>query len=231
MNSVRIVSVLPSPSAPAPSPVPCGPVGLAGGLPSPLETDGIAFREIDFGRPMRMRALPRSVSAPRRLPSGKTSSAFLTSASKRSRNSFCGVFRSGSRRAQKSAMNFSASWSEAIFFHSFLSSSVARYAYSGDFSQSLYLSRAARDGNAATVERRSRERAIRFERLMGDSPAFGRGLGSPASGLARLREYTSTREAGFPHFFFGGSVPVTVNVALVSAVFFDTSSVIDTFRS
>ena len=56
-----------------------------------------------------MSALPRSVSAPRFLPIANFSSAIFTSASNRSRNSFWGVLRSGSRRAQKSAMNFSAS--------------------------------------------------------------------------------------------------------------------------
>ncbi len=53
---------------------------------------------------------------------------------------------SGSRRAQKSAMNFSASSSDATFFQSFFSASVVRYWYSGDFSQSLYLSSAAARG-------------------------------------------------------------------------------------
>ena len=124
---------------------------------------------------------------------------FLDEGSKRSRNSFSGVFRSGSRRAQKSATNFSASWSDAIFFHSFFSSSVARYAYSGDLSQSLYLSRAARVGNAAAKERRSRERAEQAVRFMGDFlPVAGAGRGPPPRSR-QPREYTSVHSGqGWP---------------------------------
>ncbi len=111
--------LLPKPSAPV-APV----VGFE--LSSSGREPTIALLAVLFGGPMRIRALPRSVRAPRLRPSGKSSSAFFTRMSKRSRNSFAGVFRSGSRRAQNRAMNFSASSSEAIFFHSFFSSSVAR---------------------------------------------------------------------------------------------------------
>ncbi len=186
MNCVKVVVAPALPSAPMSSRDP-GAVAA----PGAAEADESAFCAIAFGGPMRISALPRSVSAPRFLPSGNSSSAFLARVSKRSRNSFSGVFRSGSRRAQKRATNFSASWSDAIFFHSFFSSSVARYAYSGDLSQSLYLSRAASVGSAAAKARRSRERAEPTVRFMGDFlPVAGAGRG-PSPRSRQPREYTS----------------------------------------
>ena len=56
----------------------------------------------------------------------KSWSAFFTRSSKAILYSLIGVFRFGSRFAQKSWMKRSASSSDAIFFHSFCSESMAR---------------------------------------------------------------------------------------------------------
>ena len=72
---------------------PCVPPGRLASSPAPgAATAAFSTREpIPVGGPRRMNALPRSVSAPRFLPSGKRLSASATRASKRERKTFCWV--------------------------------------------------------------------------------------------------------------------------------------------
>ncbi len=121
-----------------------------------------------FGAPIKMYAFPRSVRAPRIRGIPKSWSASLTRWSKPILYSLTGVLRSGSRFAQKSWTNLSASSSDVTFFHSFCSASVARNVNSGEFFQSLYRSRPAeRAGNADTATRTAAKRKAVFILMRG----------------------------------------------------------------